>query len=63
MYFGGQDVDTWGNAKIFLNHNLLLLLGYILAMRCARVILSLPAAAKGPVEGDDGQEFVGPVLG
>ena len=41
----------------------LLSLGYILVLRCARVILSLPAAAQGPVEGDDGQELVGPVLG
>ena len=41
----------------------LLSLGYIMGRRCTRVILSLPAAAQGPVESDDGQEFVGPVLG
>jgi len=56
--------DTWEKMpKIFLRHSLLLLLGHILALRCARVLLSLPAAAQGPVEGDDGQELVGPVLG
>ena len=46
-----------------LLHSFLVHSSGILVLRSGRFDAILPAAAQGPVEGDDGQELVGPVLG